>query len=101
MTTEVLPWPYLLECRFCLGRSWVSTFRVLILVPALGAILLTVVAIGIAHADAVWAILITLAAAVSSLQIGYLGGAIMQYAFALPTTDRCRTQPLSTVPTIR
>jgi hypothetical protein len=86
---------------FLLGAFLGIKFRVLILIPALGAILLTVVAIGIAHADAVWAILITLAAAVSSLQIGYLGGAIIQYALALPTTDRRRTQPLSTEPAIR
>ena len=91
----------LVGMSFLLGALLGNKFRVLILIPALGAILLTVVAIGIAQADAVWAILITLAAAVSSLQIGYLGGAIMQYAFALPTTDHRRTQPLSTEPAIR
>jgi hypothetical protein len=91
----------LVGMSFLLGALLGIKFRVLILIPALGAILLTVVAIGIAHVDAVWAILITLAAAVSSLQIGYLGGAIMQYAVALPTTDRRRTQPLSTEPAIR
>jgi membrane protein DedA with SNARE-associated domain len=91
----------LVGMSFLLGALLGIKFRVLILIPALGAILLTVVAIGIAHAHAVWAILVTLAAAVSSLQIGYLGGAIMQYALALPTTDRRRTQPLSTEPAIR
>jgi hypothetical protein len=91
----------LVGMSFLLGALLGIKFRVLILIPALGAILLTVVAIGIAHADAVWAILITLVAAVSSLQIGYLGGAIMQYAFARPTADHRRTQPLSTEPVIR
>jgi hypothetical protein len=91
----------LVGASFLLGTLLGIKFRVLILIPALGPILLIVVATGIAHADAVWAILIRLAAAVSSLQIGYLGGATMQYAFAPPTTDHRRRQHPSTEPAIR
>jgi hypothetical protein len=72
----------LITVAFLLGALLGIKFRVLILIPALGATVPAVVATGIARGDAAWAILITLAAAFSSLQVGYLCGATTQCAFA-------------------
>lgn len=71
-------------------------FRFLILIPALGAIVLSVIARGVAHADSMPVMLITAVAAATSLQIGYLVGAIAHAALAAPLTQRRRKSPLRT-----
>jgi hypothetical protein len=55
-------------------------FKVLILVPAIALCSPVTLAIGLAHNDSVWFILFDTVLAATTLQVGYLTGAIIRFA---------------------
>ena len=66
----------------CIGAALGLRFKVFILVPAIGLALFTILAGGIARGDGVFATLIAIILASSSLQIGYLCGIFTRYRIA-------------------
>jgi len=68
-------------------------FRFLVLVPAIGLAVLTVVVGGVARADGTWAIVGAAAAVATVLQIGYLAGTVTRFAIAGARTARPRPVP--------
>lgn len=65
-------------------------FKVLVLVPALGATLVVGVAVGAAQARGLWPTVLMAVAAIGSLQIGYLAGIGTRHLLAALRTGGLR-----------
>src|ERR1700722_10164060 len=71
-----------------LGMLLGQRFKVLSLVPAMALALLVAVVTGIAEADALWTIVLTAGACITSLQMGYLVGTGIRRLMALARAGR-------------
>ena len=69
-------------------------FSVLILVPGIGLALVVTIVAGIARADAAWPIILTSAAVVTSLQIGYLAGTALRHLLVAGRASRSHASSL-------
>jgi hypothetical protein len=67
--------PFVLSALL-IGAALGIRFKVLVLLPAVASICTTVLAVRLARGDESFSIAITMIAAASSLQIGYLSGAL-------------------------
>jgi hypothetical protein len=67
---------------FLTGATLSERFRVLILFPAIGLVVIGTAAVGIAHGDSVRAVTMTIAFTATALQIGYLCGLIAHAVIA-------------------
>jgi hypothetical protein len=72
---------------FVLGAMLAHRFKVLVLAPGIGVGTIVAIAIGIARAQDVWLIVITVMLFSISLQVGYLCGAV---AHSLTVATRAR-----------
>jgi hypothetical protein len=70
-------------------------FSVLILVPGIGLALVVTIVAGIARADAAWPIILTSAAVITSLQIGYLAGIAIRHLLVAGRARRSHANPLN------
>jgi hypothetical protein len=75
---------------FLLGAMLGHRFKVLILAPAIAVAAVVAIAIGIARAEDVWFIGITVVLVTASLQIGYLCGTIIFALLAAAWVARMR-----------
>ena len=66
-------------------------FKVLVLVPAIGLALITIVAVGFAGGNSLFAVAIAAALASCCLQLGYVFGAFTRYGLA---SDRFAKPPV-------
>jgi hypothetical protein len=57
-------------------------FKVLILVPAIVIGSAATLGIGMAHSNSLWFTLLAMVLAITALQMGYLGGAIIRFVIA-------------------
>jgi predicted neutral ceramidase superfamily lipid hydrolase len=73
------------------GAALGMRFKVLVLVPAIGFILLVAAGTGLGRGDSLGTVLLMAAAAVTSLQIGYFGGGIIRYVMATTRMGGLRT----------
>jgi hypothetical protein len=62
---------------FVLGAMLAHRFKVLVLAPGIGVGAIVAIAIGIARAQDVWLIVVTVMLFSISLQVGYLCGAVV------------------------
>lgn len=69
-------------------------FKVLALVPAIGASSVTILGAAIAHGNSLWSVLVAVLLAVTTLQIGYLTGTVM---YLVLVKSRARKQPSNVV----
>jgi hypothetical protein len=76
MSTFILP-------VFLTGALLGMRFKVLILIPAVGMVVIAVLWVGILHGDSVSAMFIRAMLAWSCLQMGYFCGIVTRYRFAL------------------
>jgi hypothetical protein len=78
----------LLLLAILVGAVLGMRFRVLVLIPAIGLTVATILAAGMIRGESVASFAITAILAGSGLQIGYLAGAIARYATAPGRTGR-------------
>jgi hypothetical protein len=77
------------------GMTLGQRFKVLILLPAIALTLVVAIGVGIARADAPWAVVLAAAAAIASLQIGYLGGVGILHLAVVARASRQRAASLA------
>jgi hypothetical protein len=59
---------------FLVGAVLAQRFKIMVLIPAIATVLTLAVGIGVTNAHTAWSIVLTAAAAATSMQIGYLIG---------------------------
>jgi hypothetical protein len=77
-----------------IGMVLGQRFKVLVLAPGIGLALIVTITVGLARADALWAIAVMSIAVVSSLQIGYLLGTGIRHLIVAARASRLRTGAL-------
>lgn len=80
----------LLISVFLLGAVLGMRFKVLVLIPAVGFILISIAIGGVVHGDAVSVMLIAAVLGLGCLQLGYLCGAVARYSMVLARAQRLR-----------
>jgi hypothetical protein len=70
------------------GAVFGLRFKVFILFPTIGCALLLIFGIGLARGDDAWAILLAMVLAATSMQLGYLFGAVTRFAMVLMRFSR-------------
>jgi hypothetical protein len=65
-----------------IGAGLGQRFKVLILVPAIVIASAAILALGMAHNNNLWSILLVTALTITALQMGYLGGAVIRFVIA-------------------
>ena len=73
---------------FLVGALLGQRFKVMVLIPAVAAVLTLAVGIGVTHAHTGWSIVLMAAAAATSMQIGYLIGISIHHVLATPLSSR-------------
>jgi hypothetical protein len=71
-----------------IGALLGQRFKVLILIPAMAIASAAVFALGVAHNNNLWSVLLVAALTVTALQLGYLGGTAIRFAIAGARIDR-------------
>lgn len=69
------------------GAVLAQRFKIMILMPATAIMLAPMVGIGIAQDYTAWSIILTIAAAGASLQVGYLVGLAMRHVLEAPREE--------------
>ena len=82
--------PALITLPLLAGAIFGMRYKILILVPAVGCILVVVFAGGLARDDSMAATMLATMLASASLQIGYLCGALMRQTLLKPSATALR-----------
>lgn len=69
--------------------------KVLMLLPAIACVLPVAIGVGVAQSGNLWPTLMTVVAAIASLQIGYLAGMGVRYALAVARLRELRRSSLA------
>jgi hypothetical protein len=65
------------------GALLAQRFKIIVLVPATFAVLVLAIGAGVAQASSAWLIVLTIAAASVSIQVGYFVGMLIQHGLSV------------------
>ena len=73
-------------------------FTIIVLIPATAVVLALAVGTGITHAHTAWSLVLMIAAATTSMQIGYFVGIGIRHALPADASSRSSPLPAATTP---
>ena len=78
------------------GAVLAQRFKIVVLVPAMFAVAVVAIGVGIAQAKTVWTDIMMICAASAAMQVGYFAGVLIRHA--LGAILACRSSSLSDTP---